>query len=73
MLGPHPEYALIVLLLPGTVFCVLMFMERKKHIPRIRLFAYDIPVWAVYVVVFISGPLLLLLMLATAISRSPKH
>lgn len=68
----HPENSLFALLLPGAVFCALMFMGRKKHKhrPRIVIRGFDVPVWLIYVTVFFAAPILLIMMLVHSIKRS---
>lgn len=70
MIGPHPEHALFALLLPGAVFCTLMFMGRKKHRPRIVIRGFEVPIWLIYVTVFFAAPILLIMTLIDSIKRS---
>lgn len=68
----HPEHSLIALLLPGAVFCCLMFMDRAGRKPVVRVFDRTVPVWLTYVVVFLIGWLLLGALLAQSIRRGMK-
>lgn len=70
----HPEYSLIALLLPGSVFCCLMFLEwcRTGDAPLIRLFGWTFPVWLVYVVVFLTGWFWLGMLAVQSIRRGLK-
>jgi TRAP-type C4-dicarboxylate transport system permease small subunit len=65
----HPENAIFALFLPGALFCILMFMERKKHVPNITILGRRLPLWIVYVIVFVGGPLFLVLLLIQSITR----
>lgn len=62
----------IGLLLPGSVFCCLMFIEwwETSKTPVFQVYGKQLPIPLVYLIIFSTGWLWLILMLAERVKRS---